>query len=126
MCTGAEPEIAAAAKTAGDVATADTAAAAGLSEAGALATGGVQATTPSLLTGAQVSSALGAVGSTVLSKLLAPDVNIPAATLPAVTKPTALPDAQAQIEAKRRAILQQVGRQGRASTILTDQSDKLG
>lgn len=48
--------------------------------------------------------------------------------VPAVTPPVPMPDAKGNRDAKRRSIAEQLRRQGRASTILTDQSqsDALG
>lgn len=48
--------------------------------------------------------------------------------IPEVPKPTLLPtiDDNAVKEAKRRSLLEQVARRGRASTILTGTTDKLG
>lgn len=51
-----------------------------------------------------------------------------AAAVPAVTPPVPMPDVKGNRDAKRRSIAEQLRRQGRASTILTDQSqsDALG
>lgn len=48
--------------------------------------------------------------------------------VPAVTPPVPMPDPKAQAAAKKRSIAEQLRRQGRASTILTDQTqgDTLG
>ena len=72
------------------------------------------------------SAIMSLVASTVLKSIFAPDT--PKA--PSVTAPTAMPtpgDA-ADKAAKRLSLTQQMQRQGRASTILTDTgtSDKLG
>ena len=50
------------------------------------------------------------------------------AAVPAVTPPVPMPDIKGNKDAKRRSIAEQLRRQGRASTILTDQSqsDTLG
>jgi len=51
----------------------------------------------------------------------------PAIAAPAVAPPVPMPDPKAQGQAKRRSIAEQMRRQGRASTILTDTSnDTLG
>ena len=51
-----------------------------------------------------------------------------ASAIPAVTPPIPMPDIKGNKDAKRRSIAEQLRRQGRASTILTDQSqsDALG
>jgi hypothetical protein len=49
------------------------------------------------------------------------------APAPSVTPPTPMPDEKMKTQAKRRSIVEQRARQGRASTILTDTSnDTLG
>ena len=50
------------------------------------------------------------------------------AAVPEVAPPTPMPDVKGNKDAKRRSIAEQLRRQGRASTILTDQtqSDALG
>lgn len=69
--------------------------------------------------------ALGAVGSTVLSQMMAPDKPEAQAAqaAPTVTPPTPMPDEKAtRTAAMRSSIAEQARRRGRASTILTDQS----
>lgn len=47
--------------------------------------------------------------------------------MPTVAPPTPMPDPKAQKDAKRRSLAEMMRRQGRASTILTDNStDALG
>lgn len=67
------------------------------------------------------SAAIGAAG-TVLSSALAPKPKTPA-----VAAPTRMPGSAEQDAAKRKSIMEQQQRQGRASTVLTDTSgDALG
>ena len=47
-------------------------------------------------------------------------------TAPTITPPVAMPDQQAIEADKKRSLADQLARRGRASTILTDQNDKLG
>lgn len=103
-------EGAAAAVTAADVAA--TAGVAG----GTVGTGaGVAATaaTGTGIGGALATGAATAAGTAAVSSLLAPK-------RPDLPKPVAMPDAQAQEEARRRSIIEQTARRGRASTVLTD------
>lgn len=64
-------------------------------------------------------------GSMVLSNLMGPKTKTPAA--PAVEKPTLMPDPLAQQEAMRKkASIMQSQSMGRASTVLTPTTEKLG
>lgn len=62
----------------------------------------------------------GAAGATILSK------GGGSPPQPAAPKPMPLPDDKANAEARRRALVEQYGRRGRASTILTAQDETLG
>jgi hypothetical protein len=69
-----------------------------------------------LITGKPAGDALG-----ILTK---PDINVP--PQPVVKPPVAMPDQDAIDADKKRSLADQLARRGRASTILTDQNDKLG
>jgi pyrroline-5-carboxylate reductase len=62
---------------------------------------------------------LTAAATAGISKLLAP-------SRPDLPNPVAMPDAQAQEEARKRSIIEQTARRGRASTVLTDSAGTLG
>ena len=79
--------------------------------------------------GAVITAGLGAVASTVLGQVLGGGKEkSQAAAPPPIAAPTAMPtaDSAAVAEARKRSMLEQAARGGRASTILTDTSDKLG
>lgn len=97
------------------------AAAAGTSVATGLTLGEAIGATAAGIGGSSLVQGAGqAVGSAAVSSLLAPK-------MPALPKPTPMPDPQAQEAARKKSLLEQTARRGRASTILTDSaSDKLG
>lgn len=67
----------------------------------------------------------GGVGSALVGNLVSPKTKTPAA--PAVEKPTLMPDPLAQQEAMRKkASIMQSQSMGRASTVLTPTTEKLG
>lgn len=71
--------------------------------------------------------AVGALGATAATSLMADKSTPAAAPAPSVTPPTPMPDDKMKNQAKRRSIAEQRARQGRASTILSDTSnDALG
>lgn len=107
---------AAAADTAG---TAITATAAESATASGVAAGTGAAAGGSALTSAAVAAGTNAV----VSSLLTPKQRT---QQPGVAPVIGMPDPLAQQEAQRRKIAEQLGRRGRASTILTSPSDTLG
>lgn len=100
-------------------------AAAGTAAAGtAAAAGGVAAAGTAAAAGGGLLGTIGTAAATAaitagVSKLLAPG-------RPDLPNPVAMPDAQAQEEARKRAIIEQTTRRGRASTVLTDSAGTLG
>lgn len=72
-------------------------------------------------------SLIGGLGATVLSSMMADDEPTPTPA-PTVEKPTPMPtpNDQERRTAARRSIAEQRRRQGRASTILTAESEGLG
>jgi hypothetical protein len=92
---------------------------AGAGYAGAAAAAGTAGAGGGLL-GTLGTEAASAAVSGVASSLLAPK-------RPDLPKPTAMPDPLAVEEARKRSLIEQMARRGRASTILTDSAgDKLG
>jgi len=92
----------------------------------AAGSGATAAGTGGLLTGVgkALSSPLGAVGlgeaaGAVTTSLLAPKP-------PSAPAPLPMPDPLAQQNAQRQAVIEQLARRGRASTILTSPGDSLG
>lgn len=67
----------------------------------------------------------GSVASTVLSAALKPSGSSSPGAMPAVPPPITMPIAndQAAADAKKRSIAEQIARRGRASTILTGDTD---
>lgn len=128
--TASAPEAAATTAATETAATAESAAAASAAEAGA--SGPLWGTGSSATAGtAKAGSTLGALGANaaqgagiaVVSSLLNPRPNAPS-----VSPVTGMPDPLAQQEARKQALAEQMARQGRASTIMTDAapSGKLG
>lgn len=76
--------------------------------------GGLSAGTQTVIGGAATATAATAANAALQPKL------------PGVKPPVAMPDQQAVEDARRRSVAQQLARRGRASTILSDQSDALG
>ena len=78
--------------------------------------------------GALLNGLIGGVASSVIGSMLAPSkASFPMPTSKTTPMPTA--DDEAMQNAKKASITEQLSRRGRASTILTDQSDntdKLG
>ena len=74
-----------------------------------------------------VQALVGGIAASVVSNAIAPKPATPSTPAPAVTPPTPMPTPgnAASIEAKKASIAEQMARQGRASTILTDTTDKL-
>lgn len=66
-----------------------------------------------------IASAVGA-GASLIGAL---DKGGGAPSTPALEKPIPMPDPEAQARARRRSIAQQLGRRGRASTVLTTGAD---
>lgn len=93
------------------------AATAGAVEAGTAATVGGGLLSQLGKTAGQAAVTAGASG--VVSSLLAPK-------RPDLPKPTAMPDPLAQEEARKRSIIEQMARRGRASTIMTDAAPDSG
>lgn len=131
-----EAAVAEGAKGAGEAAAIDTSAAtaaeagtAGAVAAGAAETGGAAAATSAggaaaAGTGSLTGSALGDLalvqgGTAVATSMLAPKP-------PTAGKAIPMPDPLAQEQAKRQAVIEQMARRGRASTILTSPGNSLG
>jgi hypothetical protein len=96
------------------------AAAAGTAAAGAATAGAAGAGAASGLGTALGTAAVSAAAGAAANALLAPDA-------PKAKPGPAMPDPEAQEAARRRAIAEQIGRRGRASTFLSDNpSGKLG
>lgn len=74
-------------------------------------------------------SLIGGLGAAMISSMMTDDTPTPQVTsAPAVEKPTTMPtpNDQERRAAARRSLAEQKRRQGRASTILTGDDDKLG
>lgn len=95
--------------------------------AAAAVAGGGAATTGGMLGNTLLNSAVTAAGSAAIGSLLAPEKGIKAAA-PVVAPVTEMPDPLAQEQARKKSLIEQISRRGRASTILTQDAagDKLG
>lgn len=96
---------------------------------GAAAAGGSAAAGGGLTFGQQLAlQGVSMVGSSLLKPQAAQALGLNGQGIQTVSAPTLMPspDDQAIAEAKKKSIIEQMANRGRASTILTDNSDKLG
>lgn len=77
---------------------------------------------------AAIPYAIGALGATAVTTMMADSPAAPSIAAPAVKPPVPMPDPKGTDAAKKRSIAEMMARRGRASTILTDSasSDALG